>query len=727
LLVAGGSVLAAGAATWSFAAGERGSHPRTITVKDDKIEVDLSALPSGARVFRAVLHCQRRDVRPQMRPEDEPLIAAADKPNAALPLQPPRFTSFEATDAVRRAVGAGATRVRLLVRSLSGWKPETLRLDVSFVGGGGAGALPNVTDLAARHVEGQTLLTWREFDPPTTEQAITIRQYREMRRNLDKRRELRYRIYRAAEPITAATIAKAELVDEIGNLSGWNHNYHGVHGRYQKALDVKMRRYVVQDGKPPVPTGTAIYAHNPAKAGKACYAVTVAVNGAEDFAALGEGNATAGPLGETVGPGPFVLQRVEKPETFHYTKGVTLHYYVRWESGARSSLPSWPLDYLAAVPPKPLDPAPLMVALHCWGGSLRGGYGSYGGHAKKGVMLAATNQIPYDWWVSYHEFRGTWRPWAKGVCRDFTIRRVFAFVEWVKAKWRIDEDRTFLQGGSMGGSGASMLALRYPDRFSHSISSVGIHNAAKSPGFRGSYEGCVGQVKFNLPHESGLKVFEYLSNVRLLKADPARDMPVLFFGNGKEDHGIGWPQAVEFIHALQEARQPHTFGWGLGGHTAPLYVPPVDVRRDQSVPAFTRCSLDDNPGTATKRDKPFIKKEGRYTRKDIYDGDPYGQINAYLAWETKDVVDRKDRWEMTVYLYESRRRKPPKDGCTVDITPRRCQRFAAKAGEQFKWTNTSVADGKVIQSGTADADRWGLVTLKGVTVTTGKHRIAIRR
>lgn len=61
----------------------------------------------------------------------------------------------------------------------------------------------------------------------------------------------------------------------------------------------------------------------------------------------------------------------------------------------------------------------------------------------------------------------------------------------------------------------------------------------------------------------------------------------------------------------------------------------------------------------------------------------------------------------------------------MDVTPRRCQKFKPAPGETFRWTNTSLAEGKVVQSGTAVADRWGLVTLEKVTVSKGRNRIEI--
>ncbi|MCR4414431.1 MAG: hypothetical protein NUV77_18590, partial [Thermoguttaceae bacterium] len=91
--------------------------------------------------------------------------------------------------------------------------------------------------------------------------------------------------------------------------------------------------------------------------------------------------------------------------------------------------------------------------------------------------------------------------------------------------------------------------------------------------------------------------------------------------NGKNDGAIGWPQAVEFYQALQETRRPHLFVWGQAGHGQRARMPvtleervmPIDLRTDQTLPAFTRCSLDDRPGNGAAAD-----------------GDAEGQVNLYL-------------------------------------------------------------------------------------------------
>ena len=152
--------------------------------------------------------------------------------------------------------------------------------------------------------------------------------------------------------------------------------------------------------------------------------------------------------------------------------------------------------------------------------------------------------------------------------------------------------------------------------------------------------------------------------------------------------------------------------WGQSGHGQRAQLPVtlndrevvLAPRTDQSQPAFTACSLDDNPG-----------------RGDPADGDPKGQVNLYLFWETRDVVDQADRWEMTVGLVN----KAPQDSCTVCITPRRLQKLKPQPGEKFRWTNTPSGAEKPSQSGQLAADEHGLVTLPKVQVSKQKNRLAI--
>ena len=58
----------------------------------------------------------------------------------------------------------------------------------------------------------------------------------------------------------------------------------------------------------------------------------------------------------------------------------------------------------------------------------------------------------------------------------------------------------------------------------------------------------------------------------------------------------------------------------------------LQIRKSDSIAAFTQGTLDDDPGIGAG-------------------GDPGGQINGWLACDARSQIDQPDRWEMTVYLW----------------------------------------------------------------------------
>ena len=597
-----------------------------------------------------------------------------------------------------------------------------------------------VTRLRAWHLMGQTFLTWQEADPIITVDSISARELRALRLRMMKEKRVLYRIYRSRRRVTSVDGLAA--IAEVPPLTCWNDEHCGAYPRPQD----QAMRYVVKEGEGPVRPGTGIYALHPRSQGRSFYAVTAVHTGRENRT-LGAGNVLAEPIRETVGRGDPVLQRTVAPATFQYIKNPTLHYYVRWEGPPNCSVESKPFDYVVAIPSGLADPAPVGIHLHCWGGNLNRGYGWWY-NAEKGAILIASNQIPYDWWTGYHKLLWTGKPlktgtdWRKGAVRSFTQQRLLSFLDWVATRWRVDLTRTFAAGSSMGGSGSPMFAIRFPERIAWAVSWVGVHVPAKSPRFKGSYERVYGKPEYGVLHETGVPVWDYYNDAWYLRRFPGKETGFVSFANGKNDNGIGWPQAVEFLQALQDTKRPHLFVWGLGGHLQRARMPmngrerimPIDIRTDQSLPAFTHCSLDSDPGTGAPkspariaREKGEIERHNKTHKRrrhlDPYDGDPSGQINAYLYWETNDVVDEKGRWEMTVALFSS----APAEQCTVALTPRRCQKFRPNAGGAFTWTNTSLGSHQQVQRGQAIADEHGLITLDRTIVSKGKNRIRIAR
>ena len=578
-------------------------------------------------------------------------------------------------------------------------------------------AAEQATEIRAFHRSGQTFLTWKEVATEQLPQALSVPETIRLKEHRLKSLGISYRVYRSAQPITS--LEDLAPLAEVPSLSSWNTDFYGKYPKKQP----QAFRYVIKEGDEPLSSNAGLYVHNPETPGTAYYAVTAIIGGQENRA-LHSGNVTAKPVQEEVGRGVPVLQRVETPKKFIFVKGaISLHYYVRWENPPHTSLMGKPFDYLVAVPPMLADPAPVGLHLHSWGGSLTKGLGWWH-NAEKGALLVSTNQIPYDWWTGYHEryFSGLSlrdaASWQQGIIRPYTQQRVLSFLDWVATKWNVDRTRVFVAGRSMGGSGSAMLGIRHPERFAWVKSDVGVHIPAMSPQFKKSYEKVYGRMEWGLPFEDGTPVWDYFNDVWYLQTRPKEEIPFITFANGKNDRNIGWRQAVEFYHALQDTKRPHLFNWGQKGHNQRAIMPmfwegrlqkkgrvmSMDIRTNQSLPAFTHSSLDDDPGNG-----------------DPKNGDPSGQVNAHLYWLTENIVDEDDRWEMTVGVGP----KAPKAEAIVDVTPRRCQRFRHEPGEQFSWTNTRISDGDILESGQVVADQWGLVTLERATLTKGMNRLAI--
>ena len=573
-----------------------------------------------------------------------------------------------------------------------------------------------------------------------------------------KNPRLAFRIWRSSQKITPDTIDKASLVGECGLMTCWNAGYHQDGTGAAPPL-----RYHVADGQPEVPWGTGVYANNPDKPGQAFYAVTAAIAGQEDFSKLA---ASAEGVAEVVGQGEPILQWIEEMKGVQSRQGsVTRLVFTRWEAFPHSSTPSKPIDYqiIQGNDPMPepgkmpretqyraykVEPAPVGLHLHCWGGSLNGGYGWWH-NAHRGAILVASNQIPYDWWTGYHDANGTSRTFGDGFVRPFSIDRTFGFLDWADKQWadapeptrkharKLDLTRVFTAGSSMGGSGAPMNLIRRGPQVAWCIAWVGVHIPAETPQFAGSYQGSYGPRNEAITMPDGkTSPWDYFSDVWWLRENPKAEIGFIMASNGKNDGAIGWPQALKFARALQETRRPHMYNWEMGGHGTRTIIGAnfeLDVRTDQTLPAFTNCTLDSNIGTAAKKTDEQLAaekakqeeevKEGK--RKavsvDPIDGDSAGQLNAYLWWKTADVIDTPTAWEMTVILQD----RAPKDECKVDLTPRRVQQFKTPKGAKCAYTVTAVKDGRELAKGEATADDLDLLTLKQIPLVKGENRVKI--
>ena len=700
-------------------------HPRTLKYKllgrqGRLMNFDLSALPKGASIYRARLVFARTSGGYDRAFEIYPVLARDDdgvKPGPKpLALAEPQGRWFDATDEVRRQLGTGGRTVTLLIRSAPRYKREATFLEIAHEGKL-KGPPPQVSAVRAFYRAGQVFITFKEVEDLSEGQerypwGLLIKKLRGYNAEGpipdDTKRELRYRVYRHDKPITAKTIGRAELLAEVVPASGFDTRLVRRIWRGENVpskLDDKFiaLRVAVEDGKP-LASGVGVCVHTVPKAGRGYYAVVTSVNGVENTVDISKAN-TAGPIDEKVAPPEPVLVR----EITHKGKSADQTWLEQWYSyWAVPPLSPRPLRYDVVVehcPGRLAKPAPLHVSHGSgWSTCPDGGRG----HPGRGVHLKPCEDQPSSFWMGINEAHSTLRGIEHGKWQPFPQRRQEALIRWVKSKWPIDEQRI-----TAGTAAWGMMEIERVDLYAYVVG-WGVPEISK--GFQAwqRARGVWGQPRAYKGRPDAENPFFRQDYSRYVLTHPKRELPYFLVtpATGAHNTEMGWPPFPRFFRAMMQTKRAFVASWGKGSWA--WSVTPVlrdvrsgklDIKRDQTLPAFANCTLDDNPGCG-----------------DLREGDYRGQINGYLLWETASIVDEPARWEMTVWVDKS----APLPDCTVDLTPRRCRKFRLPAGADFKWENLDK-DGKVLAKGTGKADKHGLATVAKLKITKARHCIRIHR
>jgi len=291
--------------------------------------------------------------------------------------------------------------------------------------------------------------------------------------------------------------------------------------------------------------------------------------------------------------------------------------------------------------------------------------------------------------------------------RDYTQKRIAWAIDGIKENFRVDPNRVYLTGSSMGGTGTVGFGLHHADMFAALDAVVPLINPARSTAWGHELLGKLwGSEDWPaLSDGEGHTLGQRLDDTACVLS-ASGDLPLLKFFNGRQDTAIGWSQIPEFIRALQQARQPFLCAWDDGGHGGPraeasqAFLKDFDVygiRRNQCVPALSNASTADDPGTG-----------------DPAAGDLVGAINDDFRW----AVEKDTATELVLRLW-----RVPKGGkfasvteATVDVTPRRRQGFHPQAGAQVAFQNVSAGDGAVLQQASITVEPTGLFTVRQVRV-----------
>jgi hypothetical protein len=101
-----------------------------------------------------------------------------------------------------------------------------------------------------------------------------------------------------------------------------------------------------------------------------------------------------------------------------------------------------------------------------------------------------------------------------------------------------------------------------------------------------------------------------------------------------------------------------------------------------------------------------------------------GSYNQGLEWSSSwdpwdgSPVDEPERWEIALRTVDGERQ-------TVDVTPRRLQRFNVTPGATYRWENIAVGSGELVASGEITASGYGLITVRGFEVAGRGNRLAL--
>lgn len=267
-------------------------------------------------------------------------------------------------------------------------------------------------------------------------------------------------------------------------------------------------------------------------------------------------------------------------------------------------------------------------------------------------------------------------------------RRVIDCVKWVIKTYEIDPNRVYLSGNSMGGSGTLGIGLRNGDVFAAIKANVpaGIEHAAHRMGFppQPMPEGVV------LP-----------------------DPPVVVDYSAPND---GWSFGHDrFVKAMNDRKYALYFYWGPFGHannsaqikTVNDLIDSFDwlsVKKNEAYAVFTNASCNQPLPWPDK-----LKEKAA------------GQVNAFFRWKT--VEDAANRVEVSLFLTSPDTLKTAFEQprtATADVSLRRLQAFAGKAGDAFHWTfGSRTGEGKV--------DAAGVITVPGLELTPAPVSLVVSK
>ncbi|OGJ85879.1 MAG: hypothetical protein A2268_12485 [Candidatus Raymondbacteria bacterium RifOxyA12_full_50_37] len=495
---------------------------------------------------------------------------------------------------------------------------------------------------------------------------------------------------------------------------------------------------------PPVPDGKGMIVFTAHENGGFYYAVTAVVGGVEDKS-IGAGN-MVGPISETVeDPVPVLAWQ-------HRGKCSRVYFIY-------TDVDSFNPTYLGNY----VWPVCVSVRSTYNNNSNKGDLRLYlGGYP--GSMAIETTNVYAHINVRHHE-RGSWnfgysQTFAfdtslgpsdtygstdpivtQGPIVNFVQARAMNFFKWMIYKEpyyseRIDTNRIWVTGGSMGGGGTLMFLHNYPDFFAYGKGWVAPTNFLEGGPWTWLRD-C--EAKWGTPvndaitmkftgwrsewlnqNFAGMTAHAWFNLENMLMVTRKYDLPWIAMAHAGQDGSVNWPtQGQGYYPKLEESRR----GWSgglMGGSDHSCCAQTLagntmldSLRKNISYVAIS--SLASNPVLPMPDSAESIQYE---YNKNVAFSTPFYRVGGY-----KGQVDEVNRYEIVLAATTYNPYGGPNMGVaddTADITPRRLQNFIVVPGEEYVIRNTAVNDTNTIyQKDTVAADSDGLVTFEGFILKMG--------
>ena len=362
--------------------------------------------------------------------------------------------------------------------------------------------------------------------------------------------------------------------------------------------DGKNRGFVISDGGKPIPANGGLHVHTPCAklAGKRYYAVAVHKGASDKVLELA---ATAEPIAVTAGKSaPIRLKGNLKRNS---AKGMPLIISLHGRGGGvgvdkkgnavgthiiysdRSY--AWregiPFKFSANIRKDKV----LFISLNdrIWAGR----------KLTKQESTDSRDFVPAisTFWLGYNVNIANSNKGPKFVWDNYTERYILHIIKWAQEYLGADVNRTYITGGSMGGTGTVQMVTHFPEVFAAGRALVPIYAfnwdiyGTKGRGTAWRMTCSIGPFTKNNPAvmPNGTDLVEYTNGAKNMST-AAVDMPPLMATNGRRDASIPWVNNPKFYRGANDGRQMFQVYWNDGNHGMSRDVPRDFINEKQLLP-----------------------------------------------------------------------------------------------------------------------------------------------